>query len=219
MVDARYGSNRVALTFAQPLPVYPEQRTLSAPVGRSVWCQKQALPRKPGRVIVVAPKGNSAKPGCVVLCVPEVVCARSGTTLLMNVHLNTARQFNLVQRAEMLALADPAKARSISALSHILGVSQRTLRKAFNRTHGLSPCRRLRMLRLAGAKQALLSTHAASVTEIATSFGFAELGRFSVEYRKAFRRMPFGDPSWHLQPLDQCSRCLPCEFGPGGSQG
>jgi transcriptional regulator GlxA family with amidase domain len=108
----------------------------------------------------------------------------------MNVHLSTVRQFNLVQRAEMLALADPAKARSISALSHILGVSQRTLRKAFNRTHGLSPCRRLRMLRLAGAKQALLSTHAASVTEIATSFGFAELGRFSVEYRKAFGECP-----------------------------
>jgi transcriptional regulator GlxA family with amidase domain len=103
---------------------------------------------------------------------------------------STVRQFNLVQRAEMLALADPAKARSISALSHILGVSQRTLRKAFNRTHGLSPCRRLRMLRLAGAKQALLSTHAASVTEIATSFGFAELGRFSVEYRKAFGECP-----------------------------
>jgi AraC-like DNA-binding protein len=110
----------------------------------------------------------------------------------MNVHFcrSTIRQFNLVQRAEMLALADPEKARSISALTHILGVSQRTLRKAFNRTHGLTPCRRLRMLRLAGAKQALLSTHAASVTEIATSFGFAELGRFSVEYRKAFGECP-----------------------------
>jgi len=48
------------------------------------------------------------------------------------------------------------------------------------------------MLRLCQARRALLSVHdhVVTVTKIATGFGFAELGRFSVEYRK-----PFGDAS------------------------
>lgn len=99
---------------------------------------------------------------------------------------------DLVHRAEMLALADPDKPLHIAALSHTLGVSERTLRKAFNNTHGLPPCRHLRMLRLFRVRRALLSAHdqAVTVTEIATSFGFAELGRFSVEYRKVFGESP-----------------------------
>jgi transcriptional regulator GlxA family with amidase domain len=48
------------------------------------------------------------------------------------------------------------------------------------------------MLRLSRARRALLSADRKStkVTEIATCFGFAELGRFSVEYRKAFGESP-----------------------------
>ena len=99
---------------------------------------------------------------------------------------------DLVQRAEMLALADLDKSLHVAALSHTLGVSERTLRKAFNNTYGLPPCRHLRMLRLFQVRRALLSAHdqVVTVTEIATSFGFAELGRFSVEYRKVFGESP-----------------------------
>jgi transcriptional regulator GlxA family with amidase domain len=48
------------------------------------------------------------------------------------------------------------------------------------------------MLRLSSARRALLSADGtiAKVTEIAMSFGFAELGRFSVEYKKAFGESP-----------------------------
>jgi AraC-like DNA-binding protein len=48
------------------------------------------------------------------------------------------------------------------------------------------------MLRLSQARRSLLSADgkSATVTEIATSFGFVELGRFSVEYRKAFGESP-----------------------------
>ena len=48
------------------------------------------------------------------------------------------------------------------------------------------------MLRLSQARQALLSANCKlmTVTEIATSFGFVELGRFSVEYRKVFGESP-----------------------------
>jgi transcriptional regulator GlxA family with amidase domain len=80
----------------------------------------------------------------------------------------------------------------VSALCHVIGVSERTLRKAFHRVHGVPPCRHLRMLRLSNARRALLSADGAlaNVTEIAMSFGFAELGRFSVEYKKAFGESP-----------------------------
>jgi len=98
----------------------------------------------------------------------------------------------LVERAEKLALADPDEPLHISALCRILTVSERTLRKAFHRTYGVPPCRHLRMLRLSQARRALLCAEArfTTVTEIATSFGFVELGRFSVEYRKAFGESP-----------------------------
>jgi AraC-like DNA-binding protein len=48
------------------------------------------------------------------------------------------------------------------------------------------------MSRLSQARQALMSADSgsATVTEIATTFGFAELGRFSVEYRKVYGESP-----------------------------
>jgi transcriptional regulator GlxA family with amidase domain len=99
---------------------------------------------------------------------------------------------DLVQRAEDLALACLHEPMHISALCGLLSVSERTLRKAFQRVHGLSPCRHLRMLRLSRARGALLSADASltTVTAIATGFGFLELGRFSVEYRQIFGESP-----------------------------
>ena len=98
----------------------------------------------------------------------------------------------LVQRAEKLALAYDGRPLQVSALSRALGVSERTLRKLFNEIHGRPPSRHLRMLRLSEVRRALLSARGqpVTVTEIATDFGFAELGRFSVEYRKAFGESP-----------------------------
>jgi AraC-like DNA-binding protein len=99
---------------------------------------------------------------------------------------------DLVEQAERLALAHLDEPLHVSALCQTLAVSERTLRKAFHKIHGLPPCRRLRMLRLAQARRALLSADSRriTVTEIATCFGFVELGRFSVEYRKMFGESP-----------------------------
>jgi AraC-like DNA-binding protein len=71
-------------------------------------------------------------------------------------------------------------------------VGERSLRNAFKRTHNLLPCRHLRILRLNWARRALLEAEngLATVTEIATSFGFVELGRFAVEYRSLFGESP-----------------------------
>src|SRR6266403_305272 len=112
-------------------------------------------------------------------------------------HMQSGRQTSdsgsyLVQRAEKLALAYVDKPLQVSALSRALGVSERTLRKLFNEIHGRPPSRHLRMLRLYQVRGALLSARGqfVTVTEIATNFGFGELGRFSVEYRKVFGESP-----------------------------
>ncbi|MDH2405790.1 helix-turn-helix domain-containing protein [Bradyrhizobium sp. SSUT18] len=99
---------------------------------------------------------------------------------------------DLVEQAEMLALSEPDEPLHISAVCRALAVSERTLRKAFHKVHGIPPCRHLRMLRLSEARRALLSADSqlVTVTEIATGFGFVELGRFSVEYRRVFGESP-----------------------------
>jgi FixJ family two-component response regulator/AraC-like DNA-binding protein len=101
-------------------------------------------------------------------------------------------QRDLVEQAEKLALADLDAPLHISALCRVLNVSERTLRKAFHNTCGLAPCRQIRMLRLSHARSALLAADCkrVTVTEVATGFGFLELGRFSVEYRKMFGESP-----------------------------
>jgi transcriptional regulator GlxA family with amidase domain len=98
----------------------------------------------------------------------------------------------LVEQAEQLALVDVDEPLHISALCRTLTVSERTLRKAFHKMRGIPPCRHFRMLRLSAARDALLTADRklVTVTEIATSFGFVELGRFSVEYRKVFGETP-----------------------------
>lgn len=101
-------------------------------------------------------------------------------------------QSDLAEQAERLALAHIDEPLQISALCRTLEVSERTLRKAFRKSSGVPPCRHLRLLRLTQARRALLWADASlvTVTEIATCFGFVELGRFSVEYRKMFGECP-----------------------------
>ena len=98
----------------------------------------------------------------------------------------------LVEQAERLSLANFQTPLDIPTLCSALAVSERTLRKAFQKIRGQPPCRRLRMLRLSEARRGLLLARGrcVTVTEIATSFGFVELGRFSVEYRKTFGESP-----------------------------
>lgn len=74
-----------------------------------------------------------------------------------------------------------------------LRVSRRTLHAACVEHLGLSPHRFLWLRRMHLARQALIATdpRAATVTQIATSLGFWELGRFSVHYKWLFGESPF----------------------------
>jgi len=80
----------------------------------------------------------------------------------------------------------------IAEISRTAGVSPRTLSRAFQAVHGVTPCRHLRALRLSEARRMLSSADGepGTVTEVATRFGFVELGRFAVAYRSAFGESP-----------------------------
>ena len=80
----------------------------------------------------------------------------------------------------------------LAELCDAAGVSERTLRTAFQRIHGVSPIRYLHLHRMGQARRALRDADCATarVSDIATRFGFANLGRFAVEFRQLFGQSP-----------------------------
>jgi transcriptional regulator GlxA family with amidase domain len=81
---------------------------------------------------------------------------------------------------------------TMAELSRLAGASERTLRAAFRDVIGLSPKQYAIAQRLEAAHAALRSADPSTttVTDIATSFGFYELGRFAGRYRHAFGEVP-----------------------------
>jgi AraC-like DNA-binding protein len=73
-----------------------------------------------------------------------------------------------------------------------LGVAERTLRHACEEHLGMGPIRYLTLRRMHLVRHALLCADPskATVTRIATDYGFWELGRFSVAYRALFGEAP-----------------------------
>lgn len=80
----------------------------------------------------------------------------------------------------------------IAELCRIVGVEQRTAVRAFRAIHATTPSWYLRAVRLNLAREALLVPDArpTTVTEVATRFGFRELGRFALHYRAMFGETP-----------------------------
>jgi AraC-like DNA-binding protein len=79
----------------------------------------------------------------------------------------------------------------LEQLAQISGVRPRTLETHFKMFLGTTPLGWVRRMRLARARQEML--HAApgdTVTSVALSSGFGQLGRFAADYRKAFGELP-----------------------------
>jgi AraC family transcriptional regulator, ethanolamine operon transcriptional activator len=85
-------------------------------------------------------------------------------------------------------LTHPMKVNEICGM---LGVPERTLLRAFRTIRNTTPSRYVHVLRLQRVRRALSSaSEGASVTRIAASFGFRELGRFAKDYKNAFGESP-----------------------------
>ena len=103
-----------------------------------------------------------------------------------------ARYREIVARFEKIARANLETTTSVAELCRAAMVTPRTLARAFRAVHGITPVHYLHVLRLSEARQTLLAKDArcSSVTEVATRFGFRELGRFAGEYRAQFGESP-----------------------------
>jgi AraC-like DNA-binding protein/DNA-binding CsgD family transcriptional regulator len=106
-------------------------------------------------------------------------------------HAHNAAYSLQVARAEAWIDVHLTEAIGVEDVASALGVSARTLRLAFRSVRGCSPLRAIHLRRLDGVRSALAAAKpGVTVTEIATRFGFFELGRFSVRYRQRFDEKP-----------------------------
>ncbi|XZE55075.1 helix-turn-helix domain-containing protein [Planctomycetaceae bacterium SH139] len=81
---------------------------------------------------------------------------------------------------------------TVPDLAQDSGVAERTLRTAFRKCYGLSPVEYLRIRRLHEARRLLRAScpDETTVTRVAFSLGFWDLGRFAGAYRLLFGELP-----------------------------
>jgi AraC-like DNA-binding protein len=98
----------------------------------------------------------------------------------------------ITRRLEEALMANPEKPLYMAELSAQVGASYWTLRDCCLEYLGMSPKRYLWLRRMNLARRALrrADPEKKTVTEIATEYGFWELGRFSVAYRSLFGETP-----------------------------
>jgi AraC-like DNA-binding protein len=98
----------------------------------------------------------------------------------------------VMRRLEDALMANPEQPLYMAELSAEVGASYWTLRDCCLEYLGMSPKRYLWMRRMHMARRALRIADAerTTVTEIASDYGFWELGRFSVAYRSLFGEAP-----------------------------
>jgi AraC-like DNA-binding protein len=98
----------------------------------------------------------------------------------------------VVGRAEEFFRRHAGQRVSTGQLASAVRVSERHLRNAFYDVYATSPIRYFRLWQLNQARRALRSSsaRAASVTDIAISHGFSELGRFAGNYKALFGESP-----------------------------
>jgi AraC-like DNA-binding protein len=147
--------------------------------------------------------GNLAKTAPEILANPEIAraieqalvdaivfcLADSASDDVRNVQRNRA---TVMRRLEDTLLANPDQPLYMAELCAQVGASYWTLRDCCLEYLGMSPKQYLWLRRMHLARRALRRADAerATVTEIATHYGFWELGRFSVAYRSLFGEAP-----------------------------
>ena len=147
--------------------------------------------------------GHLAKTAPDILAKPEVaraieealveamiLCLTEGhSDDVRNVHRHRAR---VMRRLEEVLTSTPDRPLYMPQLCTTVGASYTTLRDCCQDYLGMSPKRYLWLRRMQLVRRALRIADAekTTVTEIATDYGFWELGRFAVAYRSVFGEAP-----------------------------
>jgi AraC-like DNA-binding protein len=97
-----------------------------------------------------------------------------------------------LRRAEEYLMANVGNAICLADVCRETKVTVRTLSRTFASRHGLGPMGFLKQRRLEAANRALLAADPAEthVTDVALRYGFSQMGRFAVEYRRNFHEPP-----------------------------
>ena len=132
----------------------------------------------------VARAMETASVEAMVFCIAE---RHSGD--VRNVHRHRAR---VMRRLEEVLTSAPDRPLYMPQLCATVGASYTTLRDCCQDYLGMSPKRYLWLRRMHLVRRALRIADAekTTVTEIATDYGFWELGRFAVAYRSLFGEVP-----------------------------
>ncbi|MBV8456909.1 MAG: helix-turn-helix domain-containing protein [Acetobacteraceae bacterium] len=98
----------------------------------------------------------------------------------------------VMRRFRRVVEENPKESLYIPQICQVIRVSQRTLRVCCQEHLGMAPKRYLLLRRMGLVRRALrhAAPDAASVTDIATRFGFWQLGRFAVAYQSLFGEAP-----------------------------
>ena len=113
------------------------------------------------------------------------------TTTGHSAFLDAGERWRIVRRAQDFLDAQDSPLVRIDDLCQAARTSLSTLERAFQEAFGCSPRRFLILRRMAAVRRELLRAGpSASVTEIATRWGFFHLGRFAMEYAKLYHERP-----------------------------
>ena len=105
---------------------------------------------------------------------------------------SVAGSTTIMRRFEQVLESREGEPLYLAELCMAIGASERTLRMHCQNHLGMSPHRYLWLRRMHLVRRALVLADPSitTVTNVANNFGFAELGRFAVAYRKLFSESP-----------------------------
>ncbi len=98
----------------------------------------------------------------------------------------------ILERAERYIAGNLAEELTLDEIVTAAETSASTLLRAFRLHRGSTPMRYVKQLRLEAVHRALLAAEpgAATVSDLASDFGFLQFGRFAADYKRTFGELP-----------------------------
>jgi len=176
---------------AADLPNVPLSLSLTTSLGAAFWRRVASFWRALDREWAVQGSAPIVHEAECALALDLVRAIASQTTDPASKTTGTIGAAGL-RRAEEYLMANVGNAICLTDVCRETEVSVRTLSRSFASAHGLGPMGFLKQRRLEAANRALLAADPSetNVTDVALRYGFYQLGRFAVEYRRAFNEPP-----------------------------